>query len=73
MASERMIPVTAELPESLFDDLVALAKKRGVSANTVLQQALESEKYLSEKEAQGAKILVEESDRSFKRVVRKYK
>jgi predicted transcriptional regulator len=69
--AEKQISVTAELPESLYEALVELAKKRGVSANTVLQQAIQSEQYLSQKEAEGAKILVEGSNNKLRRVIRK--
>ena len=65
---EKTIPIKAELPESLYNALVELAKKRGVSANTVLQQALETEKYLADKEGQGAKVLIEEEDKTIKRI-----
>jgi hypothetical protein len=68
---EKTIPVTAELPESLYNALVELANKRGVSANTVLQQAVETEKYLSDKEGQGAKVLIEEQDKTLKRIRKK--
>lgn len=71
MAEEKTVPVTAELPESLYDVLVELAKKRGVSANTVLQEAILSEQFLAETEAQGSKILVEGPDRKLSRLVRK--
>ena len=64
------VTVSSTLPKSLFDALVELAKKRGVSANTVLQDAIAREKYFSEKEASGASILIEEKDKSLKKVTR---
>ena len=67
----KTITVTAELPEDLYETLVELAKKRGVTANTVLQQAIQTEQYLSEREAAGEKVLLEKSDRSLKRIIRK--
>lgn len=67
------VPVTARLPKELFDALVQLAKQRGVSANTVLQEAIAREKYLADKEASGASILIEEKDRTFKKLSRKRK
>jgi hypothetical protein len=48
-----------------------LANKRGVSANTVLQDAIAREKYLSDKEDSGASVLIEEKDKTFKKLVRK--
>lgn len=71
MTTEKKVPIKAELPEALYQALVDLANARGVSANTVLQQALESETYFASKERQGAKILIEEPDRTYKRVVKK--
>lgn len=68
--SEKTVPIKAELPESLYNALVELAQQRGVSANTVLQQALQTEQYLAGKESQGAQILIEERDKSIKRVKR---
>lgn len=64
------VTVSSTLPKNLFDVLVELAKKRGVSANTVLQDAIAREKYFSEKEASGASILIEEKDKSLKKVTR---
>ncbi|MEH2506159.1 MULTISPECIES: hypothetical protein [unclassified Bradyrhizobium] len=64
------VKITADLPKELFDALVDLAKQRGVSANTVLQDAIVREKYLSDKEAAGASILIEESNKTFKKVSR---
>jgi hypothetical protein len=65
------VPVTANLSKDLFDALVELANKRGVSANTVLQDAIAREKYLSDKEDSGASVLIEEKDKTFKKLVRK--
>jgi hypothetical protein len=51
--------------------VVETAEKRGVSANTVLQDAITREKYLSDKEDSGASILIEEKDKSFKKLIRR--
>jgi len=67
-APEKMVTVTAELPQSLLDALVDLANKRGVSANTVLQQAIEAEKFLSENVQRGGKILIEDAGGKINRV-----
>jgi len=66
--NEDMVPVTATLSRSLYDALVKLATERGVSANTVLQQAIAREKYLSDKEGSGASVLIEEKDKSIKKI-----
>ena len=65
------VSVTAQLPRDVFDALVRLAKERGVSANTVLQQAIARENYFTDKEAGGASILIEEKDKTFKKLLRK--
>ena len=65
------VKITADLSKDLFDTLIELAKQRGVSANTVLQDAIAREKYFSDKEASGASILIEEKDKTFKKVLRK--
>jgi hypothetical protein len=65
------VTVSSTLSKDLFDALIELAKKRGVSANTVVQEAIAREKYFSDKEADGASILIEEKDKTFKKLVRK--
>jgi predicted transcriptional regulator len=69
--SSKKVSVTAEIPEDLYKSLLALAEKRGVSANTVLSQAINTEKYLSESEAAGDKVLMETPDRRLERLTRK--
>ena len=69
--SDDTVPVTAQLSQEVFNALVQLAKERGVSANTVLQQAIAREKYLSDIEAGGASVLIEEKDKTFKKLFRR--
>jgi predicted transcriptional regulator len=69
--SPKTVSITAEIPEDLYNALLELANKRGVSANTVLSQAINTEKYLADSEAAGAKVLVERRDRKFERLVPK--
>lgn len=71
--AEKTVQITAELPESLFNALIDLAKKRGVSANTVLQRAVETEKFFAEKEDEGSHVLIEERNKNIKRVIKKKK
>lgn len=66
--NEETVPITATLSKSLYEALVKLATERGVSANTVLQQAIAREKFLSDKEGSGASVLIEEKDKSIKRI-----
>lgn len=69
--ADEPVKVTANISQEQLDELVRMAKKRGVSANTVLQEAIAREIYLSSKEDSGASILIEEKDKTFKKVVRK--
>lgn len=66
--NEDTVPITATLSKALYDALVKLATERGVSANTVLQQAIAREKFLSDKEGSGASVLIEERDKSIKKI-----
>lgn len=68
MADEAKVKVSAELPKDLLDILEQLARQRGVSANTVLQQAIQTEKFFADKLAAGNKVLLENKDRSFEQV-----
>jgi hypothetical protein len=65
---EKTVTVTAELPQSMLDALVELAKKRGVNANTVIQQAILNETFLDEKESQGGTVLVEDAKKTLRKV-----
>lgn len=62
---EKTVVVTAEIPDSMLATLTELASKRGVSANTVLQQAIATEKLLADARDAGSKVLLEKRDRSF--------
>lgn len=67
----KTVQISAEVPDDLFEALKSLAEKRGVSANTVLQQAIATEKYFDDQQEQGGSVLVEKSDKTIKRVVAK--
>jgi predicted transcriptional regulator len=60
--------ISAELPKALLDALKELAEKRGVSANTVLQQAIVNEKFLSDSLDAGKNVLLQEADKSLKKL-----
>jgi hypothetical protein len=69
MADEKTTEtISAELPKSLLDALKELAAKRGVSANTVLQQAIVNEKFLSDSLDAGKNVLLQEADKSLKKL-----
>lgn len=62
------VAVSAVLTEELVRVLDELADQRGVTANTVLQQAIETERYFADQRAAGGKVLIEKPDQSFRLV-----
>lgn len=60
--------VTVELSPELLKAIGVMAKQRGVDANTVLQQAIVTEKFLDNEIRAGGKVLVEKPDRTFRLV-----
>lgn len=54
--------VTAQLTESQIQTLSELAMKRGIDANTVLQQAIGTEKLLDESMIKGDKLIIKRGD-----------
>ena len=67
--SGNKISVSAELSEDLLQALKELAQKRGVSANTALEQAITTEKFFADEVAAGKKVLIENKDRSLEQVI----
>lgn len=46
-----------------------LARRRGVSMGEVIRRALSTEKFLADRQAEGAKVLIRERDGSLREVV----
>jgi hypothetical protein len=70
MAGERkIVKVSVNLPDDLVRDLKAMAEERGTSVTEVLKAAIGTERYLAERITNGAKVLVEEKDKSVKQLV----
>jgi hypothetical protein len=67
---EKTVRISAEIPESLFNQVVELANLRKVSANTVLEHALQTELYLASKESAGGSLLIQEGSGGIKKVKR---
>ena len=63
-SSSAVVSVTAQLSKAVLDKLIELAEKRGVSANTVVEQAIVNESYFDKEEAKGSKVLIEKPNRS---------
>ncbi|HEX8665880.1 MAG TPA: ribbon-helix-helix protein, CopG family [Beijerinckiaceae bacterium] len=66
--AEEKVQVSAELSKDLLDTLEQLARQRGVSANTVLQQAIQTEKFFADTVAAGKKVLLQNNDKSMEQV-----
>lgn len=62
---------TVQLSPAELDSLSVLAGRRGLDANTVLKQAIATEKLLSDNIQLGDKLLIRKADDSFKEVVLK--
>ena len=65
------VKITAEIPETLLQTLKNLAEQRGVSANTVLSQAINTESFIAQNEAAGSKLLIEKPNNTLAQVTRK--
>ena len=63
------VSVEAELPAELFEALKELAARRGVDANTVLQQAIKTEKLLADNVGVDDEVLIRKSNNSYSRVL----
>lgn len=67
--SQETIAVAAQLSQASYDALVALAARRGVDANTVLAQAIQTEKLLADNVRPNDEVLIRKGDNSFSKVV----
>ena len=63
------VNITASLPQAQLDQLVALAGRRGLSANTVLQQAIATETLLSGVVDEGDKVVIQKPDNTTQQVI----
>ncbi len=67
--SKAIVTVQAELSQSAFDALKELARRRGVDANTALQQAIATDKLISDHVGINDKVLIERPDKTYARVI----
>ncbi len=67
--SKATVTVQAELSQSAFDALKELARRRGVDANTALQQAIATDKLISDHVGINDKVLIERPDKTYARVI----
>lgn len=63
------IAVSAEISPATLDALKALVALRGSDANTVLEQAVATEKLLADNVGAGDKLLIQKENNSFSQVL----
>ena len=63
--------VTFNLPNNELEALRSLAARRGSTVTSTLRKAIDTEVFLDEQERKGAKILIEEPNGTFSRVIRR--
>lgn len=63
------VKISANLPQSSIDQLKSIAEQQGITMTEALRQAISTKSFLNEQSAKGAKILVEDKDKSLKQVV----
>jgi hypothetical protein len=63
-----MPQIQAELSDEDLAKLTELARQRGVDANTVLQQAISTEKLIADDVQAGDDLLIKKRDNSFAKV-----
>lgn len=63
--------VTVNLPDVVVEELKELAKANNVTMTDLIAQSIRLNKFLSDREREGGKILVEGADRKIERIIRK--
>lgn len=63
------VRVTVNLSETEVLAIQDMARKRGTTCTAVITQCIGTEKYISDKIASGAKVLLEELDGTMKQLV----
>jgi hypothetical protein len=63
--------VTINLPEDQIQFLQDIAKKESVTFTDVLRRAINSEKFFVQQEGDGNKVLIEDSAKRIREIVRK--
>lgn len=61
-------PFQADIPGWALEALTDLANRRGSNANTILLQAIATEKFLADARSKGGNVLIEKPDRTFDKV-----
>jgi hypothetical protein len=69
LAPMNTVKISANLPAATIEQLKKIAEQQGITMTEALRQAISTKSFLNEQSAKGAKILVEEKDKSLKQVV----
>jgi len=66
-----VIKVTVNIPEDLMENVKRLAAEEGTTMTSVIQRALSLEIFLAAEEEKGSKVLLEDPNGKFRKVMRK--
>lgn len=64
------VKVTVNLPETTVEALKVIAARRGTTLTEAIQESIDMNKFLLDRELQQGKVLIERADGKFERVVR---
>lgn len=71
MTDDATVQIQAEVTPEQFAALKELANRRGVDANTVLQQAITTEKLIADNVTKGDELLIKKGDTVSRVIFRK--
>ena len=63
--------VTVNLPNEVIDQLKALAAANNTTMTDAIKRSIEINKYLTDREKEGSKLLIETADKKFQQIIRK--
>jgi len=63
--------VTVNLPNEVIEQLRALAAANNTTLTDAIKRSIEINKYLTDREKEGSKLLIETPDKKFQQIIRK--
>jgi len=63
--------VTVNLPNEVIEQLKALAAANNTTLTDTIKRSIELNKYLTDREKEGGKLLIETPDKKFQQIIRK--
>ena len=69
LAADDSVQIQAQVTTDQLEALKDLANRRGVDANTVLQQAITTEKLLADNIEPGEDLLIKKNDNTYSKVI----